>query len=94
MVKFDHDEQLMISWIFEDIPRKSSKRFDFVLPFDKFTEGQEWAKSWGNTWTSTYLMLKEGTDAALFNTKITDYIKVKNNYNREEMHRTLHSAVC
>jgi putative ABC transport system permease protein len=88
MVKFDHDEQLMVSGVFEDIPRQSSERFDFVLPFDKFTEGQEWTKSWGNTWASTYLMLKEGTDASPFNTKIADYIKVKNNYNREEMHRT------
>ncbi|MGK9121106.1 ABC transporter permease [Olivibacter jilunii] len=88
MVKFDHTKQLMVSGVFEDIPRQSSERFDFVLSFDEFTEGQEWAKSWGNTWTRTFLMLKEGADAALFNTKITDYIKVKNNYNREEMHRT------
>lgn len=87
-VEIDHDEQFMISGVFENIPSRSSVQFDFVLPYDKFTEGNDWATSWGNTGPQTYLMLKDGADAVQFNAKIADYIKVKNNYSREEMHRT------
>lgn len=75
-IEWQHEKQYQVSGVFE-IPANSSVRYDYVLPFDVYLEQYSFLNSWGNIDPSTYVVLKKGADADLFNRKITDFTKRK-----------------
>lgn len=77
MVEVDHDQQFMVAGIFEDLPKQTSERFEFVLPFSFFESRNAWAKGWGSTSFGTYVLLKEGTNMESVNKKIADFVSIK-----------------
>jgi putative ABC transport system permease protein len=76
-VLWQHDKQFMVSGIIDDIPANSSVQFDFLLPFDVFLDANPDEKFWRNSDPSTYVVLRPGTDPALFNKKISSFIQTK-----------------
>jgi len=76
-VEWEHEKELAVAGVFEDVPTTASMKFDFVMSFEKFWEENEWVQNWGNTAPTTFVLLKEGTDVAAFNAKIKDYVKTK-----------------
>ena len=89
-VEWQHKEQYRVTGVFTDVPRSSSKQFDFVLSFKIFLEDEEWATRWSTSWPETYALLKPGADVSLLNKKIADLVKRKTN--GEITHRTLFVA--
>ena len=87
VVERKFDKQYQVSGVFKDVPSNSTAQFDFVLSFEGYQKENEWATVWRTAWPFTYVLLKPGTDAALFNDKISDLVKVKTN--GEITHRTL-----
>ena len=87
VVERKFDKQYQVSGVFKDVPPNSTAQFDFVLSFEGYQKEHEWATVWKTAWPFTYVLLKPGTDAALFNEKIRDFVKVKTN--AEITHRTL-----
>jgi putative ABC transport system permease protein len=77
MIQVDHDQQFMVSGVFEDLPQQASERFEFVLPFSFFELWRPWAKEWGSTSFGTYVLLKKGTNVDDVNRKIADFVSVK-----------------
>ncbi len=77
IVEWQHEEQYQVTGVFEDVPRQSSMKFDFVLPFDIILEDYEWATNWRTSWPESYLQLKPGADAKLLNHKVADLINRK-----------------
>lgn len=86
MIELDHNDQYMVTGVFEDVPPASSEQFDFVMSFEKFREENNFVDSWGNTGAASYVLLKEGTDANAFNKKIANFVTLKTN--GETTHRT------
>jgi predicted permease len=78
VIELDHDKSFNVTGVFEDVPGNSSYRFDFVVPFQVYYDDNEWVKYWGNNGPSTYIVIKDGTDAASLQNKIKDYVKGKN----------------
>ncbi len=65
-----------VTGVFAPLPHNNSMNFDFVanwdlLYYDLFANSFQ---KWSNTGPDTYLLLKKGTDAAQFNTKIEKFI--------------------
>ena len=78
IVELQHDKSLTITGVFEDLTSQSSLQFDFVTSFERFKDENPWVKEWGNNGPSTFVVLREGTDAAAFSEKIKDFVKGKN----------------
>lgn len=76
-VEWDHEKDLAVAGVFEDVPSTASMKFDFVMSFEGFWEENEWVQSWGNTAPTTFVLLREGTNVDEFNAKIKDYVKTK-----------------
>jgi ABC-type antimicrobial peptide transport system permease subunit len=74
------NQDYKVSAVIENIPSNSSYPFDLLLPIEIFFEDNPWANEWQNNNLRTFLQLHKGTDWAMFNNKIKNYI----NENREE----------
>jgi putative ABC transport system permease protein len=73
-VQFQHEQPYTISGIFTAPGIHSSEQFDFVLPILSQKDAQDNRTNWGNTFCSTYLVLKPGASVAQFNAKIAGLI--------------------
>lgn len=79
--------EVTVSGVYQDLPVRSSEKFDFILTFDSFkelmgmrTDDVNWDVS-GPFYT--YLLVKEGTDISQFNDKVTQLLKQKGNNNQQ-----------
>jgi predicted permease len=77
-VELQHDKSYEVSGVFEDLPSASSIQFEFVLSFDEFKKTNEWVLEWDNNGPASYVIFREGTDAAAFSVKIKDWLRTKN----------------
>ena len=73
-IEFQHEKHFQVSGIFRDIPPNSSKQFDFVFSFEAYKEVNSSVLDWKYNTSSTYLVLKKGTDVNRFNQKIAGMI--------------------
>src|SRR5258708_8656083 len=76
-VEWQHKKQYQVSGVLQDLPPRSSVKFDFILTFDAFKDDNKWVLNWFNTAPQTFVLLKEGTDIELFNKKIADLVRTK-----------------
>ena len=77
-VQWQHTQTFTVTGVFDDLPVHSSQRFDYVLPMENFLESHAFEKNWGHSSDpSTYVVLKQGADPALFNRKIAGFMKTK-----------------
>ncbi len=77
-IEFQHKESFQVSGVFERTPPNSSHQFDFVLSFERFKDDNKWVTEWGNNGPSSYVILREGSDAAAVSNKIKDFVKARN----------------
>jgi len=73
-IRFENQEELKVTAVFESIPSSSSQQFDFLRTWNDFVKQNEWVHNWGNTDPQTYIQLKPGADAAGVEAKIKDFI--------------------
>lgn len=76
-VVLQHDKSFLVSGVFDKV-QASSFQFDFVLSFEEFKDRNNWVKEWGNNGPSTFIILREGSDAAAVSEKIKDFVKNRN----------------
>lgn len=72
--EFINKSQSIVTGIFKNPPANNSMKFDFAFSTNQLFELLPHFKSWGNEPLSTYILLKEGTDAAQFNLKIKRFL--------------------
>ncbi len=79
LIVMDTEDSYQVSGVMKDVPKNSSLTFDFLLPFNTyFEQNKGWLESWGNNNIRTFVLFKEGTDAAAFQSKFTDEVKAHN----------------
>ena len=76
-VELEGEESYQVSGVFKGLPEASTIQFEFVIPFSKFWNDNEWSQNWYNTAFSTYILFKEGTDVVAFNEKVYEYVREK-----------------
>ncbi len=84
-IRFQNQKDLKITGVFDDMPDNSTMQYDYVLNWDEFLENNSWAKDWTNNGPGCYIMLRKGTDAKAFETKITKFLDT---YNKEQTKRS------
>jgi putative ABC transport system permease protein len=72
IIKIDQETAYQVTGIFEDVPKNSHIKFDFLLCFENFdkSSGPDYMENWGHTGMFTYLILKPGSSIPEFNNKI------------------------
>jgi len=76
-LRYEDDRNFMVSGVFENINPKSTYQFDFVLPFEDYSDRNEWVKQWGNNGPKTFVILEDGANPEQLTAKIAGYIKTK-----------------
>ena len=76
-IQSGEDQNFTVSGVFENIHKKSTYVFDFVLPLQVFLDQAVWANNWGNNGPPTYVVLQEGVDPQVTSEKIAGYVKSK-----------------
>lgn len=84
-LELQHDKSFQVTGVFEDLPSNSSMQFEFVLSFEEFKKDNEWVLEWDNNGPSTFVIFKEGTDAAAFSEKIKNWLTTKNKETKTEL---------
>ncbi len=73
-IRVDNKDSYTVTAVFRTIPRNSSQRFNFLLPF-VLRYQDEGARHWGNSWLLTYVELKENASLADVQGKFGNFIK-------------------
>ncbi len=68
-----------ISGIFNSPPSNSTIQFDLLFSFELYHEKRPQANAWANGGTTTFVILKEGTELSEFNKTIGSFLQKKNN---------------
>lgn len=76
-IKLQQDQGFQIAGIFKSPPENASLQFDFVLPFDLFTNTNTWSLNWNYSTVDTYVTLHENSDVNTFNEKIAAFLEDK-----------------
>ncbi|NND33693.1 MAG: FtsX-like permease family protein [Saprospiraceae bacterium] len=77
--EYEHEDQFKVSGIFQDLPPNSTHQFDVLLPYSKYlAENEGWLRSWGSNSPPTIVTLVEGSNPDAVNTKISGFIKTRN----------------
>lgn len=76
-IQFEHGEFYRVAGVFKDVPSSSSLQFDFIVPFKKFWNENEFIQNWYNTWPRTFFLMKEQADLTAFNEKVKNLIVEK-----------------
>ena len=82
VIRFDNRKDLMITAVFENLPKTSTLQFDCLRNWDAFVEdGNDWAKGWGTTDPLTFFMLRPDADLAKVKAKMQHML---DKFNRDE----------
>ena len=73
-IRFENEEDLKITAVFENVPLNSSLQFDFLRTWNDFVKQNDWVHNWGNTDPQTFIQLKPGANATKLELKIKDFI--------------------
>jgi predicted permease len=64
-----------VTGVMKEIPKNSSLRFEYAMPFEDLVAQNMWLKEWGNNAPRTFILLAEGTNSKDVETKIEGMIK-------------------
>ena len=76
-------EVFTISGVFSDVPFHSSLQFEFVIPFSWYKMSNDWLNSWTNIGVRAYIQVAPNTGIDNLSTKITEFVRDRNQYIRE-----------
>jgi len=74
-IRLDNKQDYVVSGVLKDIPRNSSIRFEWLIPFEVWYAHADWAHRWGNNTLSTYVELKPGVNAGSIDRMLYDFIQ-------------------
>ena len=80
-IRCQNKTDFKITAVFDDIPKNSTAKFDYIINWQSFLEGNSWAKDWTNNGPPCHIMLRKDADAKAFAAKIVRFL---DNYNKEQ----------
>jgi putative ABC transport system permease protein len=85
LIKVDNKDNVIVTGVLDEIPKASSVKFDFLMSFEQWLKGNDWAKEWGNNGPRCAVMLAENVNVEQVNAKIKGYIKTKEKNSNVEL---------
>jgi putative ABC transport system permease protein len=77
-IQWENDPELFtVTGVFEEPSSNSSLKFDALFSYELFFQKNPDTKDWSNSNPSTFVVLKKGTDARQFESKLTPFLHGK-----------------
>ena len=73
-IRFENNENLLVTAVFENTPSNSSLQFDFLRSWTDFVKQNDWVHNWGNTDPQTFVQLRKDANPAKVQAEIKDFI--------------------
>jgi hypothetical protein len=73
-IRYENQKDFQVTAVFENLPANVSTRFDCLINYEEFMKENDWLRQWGNGGPSTYIELRPGTNAAVFEAQITHFL--------------------
>lgn len=80
-IRYENRKDFKVTAVFENIPRHSSRKFDFLINWETFLERNTWAKDWGNNGPATLIKLRANANPISVEKKLTKFL---DNYNKDQ----------
>ena len=74
-VRFENYRDLKITAVFEDLGDNVSEKFEYLINWDFFVERNAWVKEWHNSGPTTFIKLREHTNAEALEARLQHFIK-------------------
>ena len=79
-IRYENQKNYIITGVFENLPARTSDKFDYLISWQSFVEDNSWVRQWDNNSPRTYIMLRPDAKAVLIENKIKDFLKGYNKY--------------
>lgn len=79
-IKVDNSETFTITGVLKDLPTNTRFQFEYLIPWSYIKQKGWVSENWGNNNTTTFVMLKEGTNFNTFSSKIKT---LRENYDKD-----------
>lgn len=76
-VRIDNKQDYVVTGVIKDIPDNSTLQFEWVAPFEIFSNERPWLKKWENNSLSTYVELEPGVNPVSINKLLYNYLQQK-----------------
>ena len=74
-VRVDNKQDYVITGIVKDIPQNSSLQFEWIAPFQKFFDENDYLHKWENLSVTTYVEVEPKANIAAINNQLQNYIQ-------------------
>jgi putative ABC transport system permease protein len=71
-VRMDEKQDYVITGVIKDLPENATLQFEWLAPFELFTQQYKQYKTWNNFGLTTYVKLSPGVDPAVINKPLLD----------------------
>lgn len=82
-IRYENSKNFTVTAVFEDLPKNSSQKFDYLINWYAFLDENNWAREWGNQGPATFIMLKPNVNPVAFEKKIAHFLDPYNGTNRK-----------
>ena len=80
-IRFENKKDFKVTAVFEDMPKNSSQKYDYLMNWYHFVDANGQVKDWGNNWPATVIMLRADANPALVEKKLTHFL---DNLNKDQ----------
>jgi ABC-type antimicrobial peptide transport system permease subunit len=79
-LRYENEKNYVVKAVFENLPSRSSQKFDYLISWQSFLTDNAWATQWDNNSPHTYIMLRADANPALVEKKIKNFLKGYNKF--------------
>ncbi|WP_282040805.1 ABC transporter permease [Winogradskyella flava] len=77
VVKMSNKDNYLVTGIIENLPKNTSFPFNWVAPFERYADGQEWMTFYGNNFSDTFVELSPESNFETVDKKVRGLIASK-----------------
>tara|TARA_R110002096_G_scaffold26642_3_gene82038 strand:- start:5660 stop:8011 length:2352 start_codon:yes stop_codon:yes gene_type:complete len=77
VLRVDNLENYMISGVIENLPKNVTFPFNWIAPFERFTDGKEWTEGYGSFFADTFVELAPEADFGAVDTQVRNLLEKK-----------------
>ncbi|NML23664.1 FtsX-like permease family protein [Pseudoflavitalea sp. G-6-1-2] len=73
-VRVENRDNLVITAVFENMPKNSTQKWDYLFNWHYLQQYNDWVKQWANNGPATMLLLRSDANVAQFEARIKNYM--------------------
>ncbi|MEM9681386.1 MAG: ABC transporter permease [Bacteroidota bacterium] len=78
VIKVNGKDDYLVTGVIENLPKNVTFKFDWVAPFERYQEGEDWMLEYGNNFSDTFVELSPESDFSVVDAKVRQLIQQKN----------------